>query len=91
MGAVLFYRRRGFVVFPEVAEELGVRMDAVYILLALMGASASFITFCLMRFPHIRRARFQPAGPFSFLVSFSIAVVIFFVSVLAVYAQAVWH
>ncbi|MBS0152312.1 MAG: hypothetical protein JSR31_15370 [Nitrospira sp.] len=66
-------------------------MDTAYILLALVGAAASFMTFCLMRFPHIRRARFQPSGAFSFLASFSTAFVIFFVSVLAVYAQAVRH
>ena len=66
-------------------------METTYMLLALTGAGASFITFCLMRFPHIRRARFQPSGPFSFLVSFSTAFVIFFISVLAVYAQAVRH
>lgn len=66
-------------------------MDTAYILLALVGASASFMTFCLMRFPRIRRARFQPSGAFSFLASFSTAFVIFFISVLAVYAQAVRH
>lgn len=66
-------------------------MDTAYILLALTGAAASFITFCLMRFPHIRRARFQPSGPFSFLASFSTAFVIFFISVLAVSAQAIRH
>jgi len=66
-------------------------MDVVYILLALTGAGASFMTFCLMRFPHVRRKQFQPSGPFSLLASFSTALVIFFISVLAVYAQAVWH
>lgn len=66
-------------------------MDTAYILLALVGAAASFMTFCLMRFPHIRRARFQPSGAFSFLASFSTAFIIFFISVLAVYAQAVRH
>lgn len=66
-------------------------METVYMLLALTGAAASFITFCLMRFPHIRRSRFQPSGPFSFLASFSTAFVIFFISVLAVYTQAVRH
>lgn len=66
-------------------------METACILVALTGAAASFITFCLMRFPHIRRVQFQPSGPFSFLVSFSTAFVIFFISVLAVYAQAVRH
>ena len=66
-------------------------MDATYILLALTGAGASFSTFCVMRFPHIRRARFQPSGAFSFIASFSTAFVIFFMSVLAVYAHAVWR
>ncbi|HMS84758.1 MAG TPA: hypothetical protein PKD12_13990 [Nitrospira sp.] len=66
-------------------------MDVIYMLLALLGAGTSFMTFCLMRFPRIRRTRFQPSGPFSFLASFSTAFVIFFISVLAVYAQAVRH
>lgn len=91
MGAVLLHWRRGVALFSDVAVELGIDMDTVYILLALMGAAASFVTFCVMRFPRIRRARFQPSGPFSFLASFSMAFVIFFISVLAVYAQAVWH
>jgi len=64
-------------------------MELAYILLTLMGAAASFITFCLMRFPRIRRTRFQPSGPFSLLASFSTAFAVFFISVLAVYAQAV--
>jgi hypothetical protein len=66
-------------------------MDVVYILLALLGAGTSFMTFCLMRFPRIRRARFQPSGPFSLLASFSTALVVFFMSVLVVSVQAVWH
>jgi hypothetical protein len=66
-------------------------VDVAYILLALTGASASFMTFCVMRFPRIRRARFQPSGPFSLLASVSTALIIFFISVLAVYAQVVWH
>lgn len=91
MGAVPADRRRRVALCSDVAEELGIDMDAVYILLALTGAGASFMTFCLMRFPHIRRAQFQPSGPFSFLTSFSTAFVIFLISVLAVYAQAIWH
>lgn len=66
-------------------------MDTACILLVLTGAAASFMTFCLMRFPRIRRARFQPSGPFSLLASCSTALVIFFISGLAVYAQAVSH
>lgn len=83
--------RRGLIVCADVTEELGVGMDAAYILLALTGAGASFMTFCLMRFPHIRRARFQPCGAFSLMASLFTALVIFIMSVLAVYAQAVSH
>lgn len=66
-------------------------MDSDQILLALVGAGASFTTFCLMRFPHIRRSPFQQYGPFSLMASFFGALAIFFISALAVYAQAVWH
>ncbi len=66
-------------------------MEAEQILLALIGVGASFVTFCLMRFPHTRRPQFQRYGAFSFIASFFGALAIFFISALAVYAQAVWH
>ena len=66
-------------------------MESDQILLALIGAGASFVTFCLMRFPHTRRPQFQRYGPFSLIASFFGALAIFFISALAVYAQAVWH
>ena len=66
-------------------------MDADLILLALTGAGASFITFCLMRFPHTRRPQFQPYGSFSLTASFVGALAILFISALTVYEQAVWH
>lgn len=63
-------------------------MDAEQILLALVGAGASFMTFCLMRFPQIRRQRFRPYGPFSFTASVSGALAIFVVSTLIVCTQS---
>lgn len=66
-------------------------MDSDHILLSLVGAVASFTTFCLMRFPYMRRPQFQRYGPFSLVASFFGALAIFFISALAVYAQAVWH
>lgn len=45
-------------------------MDADQVLLAVIGASASFVTFCLMRFPQARRPQFQRYGPFSLTASF---------------------
>lgn len=66
-------------------------MDADQILLALIGAAASFVTFCLMRFPQTRRLRFQQYGPFSFTASFFGALTILFISAVTVYAQAVLH
>ncbi len=65
-------------------------MDAEHILLAVIGAGTSFITFCLMRFPRARRPQFQPYGPFSFAASFFGALAIFFMSALMVYAHGVW-
>ena len=66
-------------------------MDSDQILLALIGAGTSFVTFCLMRFPLTRRPPFQQYGPFSFTASFFGAFTIFLISVLTVYAQAVRH
>jgi hypothetical protein len=66
-------------------------MDSDQILLALIGAGASFVTFCLMRFPQTRRPPFQQYGPFSLAASFLGALMILLISALTVYAQAVWH
>ena len=66
-------------------------MDSDQILLALIGAFASFMTFCLMRFPQSRRPQFQPYGPFSFTASCFGALTILLISALTVYAQAVRH
>ncbi len=63
-------------------------MDAEQILLALVGAGASFMTFCLMRFPQMRRRRFRPYGPFSFMASVFGAFAIFVMSTLIVCTQS---
>jgi hypothetical protein len=65
-------------------------MDTDQILLALIGAGTSFVTFCLMRFPQTRRRQFQRYGPFSLTASFFGALTILAISALTVYAQAVW-
>lgn len=65
-------------------------MDSEHILLALIGAGTSFITFCLMRFPRMRRLQFQRYGPFSLTASFLSALAIFFMSALVVYAHGAW-
>jgi hypothetical protein len=66
-------------------------MDVDQILLALIGVGTSFVTFCLMRFPRIRRPQFQRYGPFSLTASFFGALAILFISALTVYAQTVRH
>lgn len=66
-------------------------MDAHQVLMALIGAGTSFMTFCLMRFPRTRRPQFQRYGPFSLAASFFGALTILLISALTVYAQAVWH
>lgn len=66
-------------------------MEADQILLLVGGAGASFVTFCLMRFPHTRRPQFQRYGSFSLLASVFGALAIFSLSALTAYAQAVWH
>ncbi len=62
-------------------------MDSDLILLSLIGAGAAFTTFCLMRFPQMRRSQFQPYGPFSFTASCFGALSILFVSAVMVYAH----
>ena len=65
-------------------------MDSNQILLSLLGAGASFTTFCLMRFPQARRVQFQRYGKFSLTASLFGAMAIFFLSFLMVYAESVW-
>jgi hypothetical protein len=66
-------------------------MDSGHILLTLLGAGSSFITFCLMRFPYMRRPPFQSYGPFSLTVSFLGAFLILVASVFMACAPAMWH
>ena len=62
-------------------------MDADQILLALVGAGIGFITFCLMRFPQMRRPQFQPYGQFSFIASVCSAFAVFLMSTLIACVQ----
>jgi hypothetical protein len=66
-------------------------MDTDQVLLALIGAGASFVTFCLMRFPKTRRPQFQQYGPFSLSASFFGAFLILAASVFMACAPAMWH
>lgn len=66
-------------------------MDSAHVLLSLLGAGASFTTFCLLRFPRTRRPQFQLYGPFSLTVSFLGAMGTLFLSALMVCAHAVWR
>ena len=66
-------------------------MDSEHILLILLGAGSSFVTFCLMRFPHMRRPPFQSYGPFSLTASFLGAFLILVASVFMACAPAVWY
>ena len=66
-------------------------MDSEHILLILLGAGSSFVTFCLMRFPHMRRPPFQSYGPFSLTASFLGAFLILVASVFMACAPAMWH
>ena len=66
-------------------------LDSGHILLTLLGAGSSFITFCLMRFLHMRRPPFQSYGPFSLTASFLGAFLILAASVFMACAPAMWH
>ena len=44
-------------------------MDVAQVLIAIVGLGAAVTTYCLMRFPHMRRERFRHYGAFSIAVS----------------------
>lgn len=72
-------------------EKVADMMDSEHILLILLGAGSSFMTFCLMRFPHMRRPPFQSYGPFSLTASFLGAFLILVVSVFMACAPGLWY
>jgi len=66
-------------------------MDVVQVLIAIVGMGASVSTYCLMRFPHMRRPRFRHYGAFSVVWSSLGALVVLCLCLLLLMAHSAWH
>ena len=66
-------------------------MDVVRVLIAIVGMGASVTTYCLMRFPHMRRERFRQHAACSVLVSGLSALAVLCLSLLVLIAQDAWQ
>jgi len=66
-------------------------MDVAQVLIAIVGMSASVTTYCLMRFPHMRRDRFKPYGAFSVLVSCLGALAVLCLCLLVLIVHNAWQ
>ena len=66
-------------------------MDVAQVLIAIVGMSASVTTYCLMRFPHMRRDRFKPYGACSVLFSCLGALAILCCCLLVLIAHNAWQ
>lgn len=66
-------------------------MDVVQVLIAIVGLGAAVTTYCLMRFPHMRRERFRRYGAFSIALSVlgALAVLLFCLALLIL--QNAWR
>ena len=66
-------------------------MDVVQVLIAIVGLGAAVTTYCLMRFPHMRREQFRHYGAFSIAVSVlgALAVLLFCLALLIL--QNAWR
>ncbi|MDR4472324.1 MAG: hypothetical protein R3B11_17015 [Nitrospira sp.] len=65
-------------------------MDLARVLIAIVGMGASVTTYCLMRFPHMRRDKFRHYGPCSVAWSSLAALVVLCICLLVLIAQSVW-
>lgn len=66
-------------------------MDLARVLIAIVGMGASVTTYCLMRFPHIRRDRFRQYGASSIAWSCAGALVVLCFCLLLLIAQNIWQ
>ena len=66
-------------------------MDVAQVLIAIVGLGAAVTTYCLMRFPHMRRERFSHYGAVSIAVSVlgALAVLLFCLALLIL--QNAWR
>jgi heme/copper-type cytochrome/quinol oxidase subunit 4 len=66
-------------------------MDVAEVLIAIVGLVASVTTYCLMRFPHMRREPFRRYAACSVLVSSLAALAVLCLSLLVLIAQYAWQ
>ena len=66
-------------------------MDVAQVLIAVVGFGAAVTTYCLMRFPHMRREPFRQYRACSVLVSSLAALVVLCLALLVLIAQYAWH
>ncbi len=66
-------------------------MDIAQVLIAIVGFGAAVTTYCLMRFPHMRRAPFRRYPACSVLVSALAALVVLCLALLVLIAQYAWQ
>lgn len=62
-------------------------MDLAQVLIGVIGLGASIATFCLLRFPHVRRPRFRRYRAYSFGLSLLGAMIILTLCVLMMVVQ----
>jgi len=66
-------------------------MDSAKVLIAVVGLSASIVTFWLMRFPRYRREQFRHYGAFSVTASLLAALAVLVFCLLLVLVQRAWQ
>ncbi|MBA5870361.1 MAG: hypothetical protein GDA68_10250 [Nitrospira sp. CR2.1] len=66
-------------------------MDLARVLMAIVGMGASVTTYCLMRFPHMRREQFRQYGACSIAWSCAGALIVLCFCLLLLIAQSVWQ
>ncbi len=66
-------------------------MDLAQVLIAIVGLGASVTTYCLMRFPHMRREPFRHYAACSILISCLGALAVLCFSLLVLIAQYAWQ
>ncbi len=64
-------------------------MDVAQVLIAIVGLGAAVTTYCLLRFPHMRREQFRHYGACSVAVSFLGALAVVLFCLLLLVAQSV--
>lgn len=66
-------------------------MDSAKVLIAVIGLTASIVTFWLMRFPRYRREQFRHYGTFSLTASLFAALAVLLFCLLLLLAQSAWQ